>query len=103
MAGIAMPTLTLRLIIHGRVQGVAYRDSMCEAAHALGVTGWVRNRNDGTVEALLYGEATACSRLLQWAQRGPPAAHVTRVEQVPTGETDRAGFTVGFVRRPTAL
>lgn len=97
-----MSTQTLRLIIHGRVQGVAYRDSMCEAARTLRVTGWVRNRGDGTVEALLHGEPAACARLLQWAQRGPPAARVSRVEQVPVSEADRTGFTVGFVRRPTA-
>jgi acylphosphatase len=97
-----MSTQTLRLIIHGRVQGVAYRDSMCEAAQLAGVTGWVRNRADGTVEALLHGAPAACARLLQWAHRGPPAARVSKVEQVPVTESDRAGFTTGFVRRPTA-
>ena len=71
---------TLHLVIHGRVQGVFFRDSMRREAQMLGIAGWVRNRSDGTVEAMLQGEAPAVDALLAWAQRGPELAQVTRVE-----------------------
>jgi len=67
------------LIVRGRVQGVGYRDSMVDAATALGVVGWVRNRGDGTVEALVQGDADAVERILTWCRRGPPAARVISV------------------------
>jgi len=60
------------LKISGRVQGVGFRYSMLEEAERVGVTGWVRNRRDGTVEAVVDGVA--------WAHRGPRGAHVTDVE-----------------------
>ena len=68
-----------RLIVRGRVQGVGYRDSMVDAATALGVVGWVRNRRDGSVEALVQGDADAVESVLTWCRRGPPAARVTSV------------------------
>ena len=71
---------TLHMVMHGRVQGVWYRDSMRREAEKLGVNGWCRNRADGTVEAMLQGEADAVDALLAWAQRGPELAQVTRVE-----------------------
>ncbi len=67
------------LRITGRVQGVGFRWSLCAEAQALGLAGWVRNRRDGSVEALLYGPPAAVDRLRQWAQRGPPMARVDRV------------------------
>ena len=71
-----------QLVIHGRVQGVGYRMAMAEAASALGVTGWVRNRSDGTVEALVQGDDAVVERLLAWCRRGPPGARVAEVTAI---------------------
>ena len=71
---------TLHLVMHGRVQGVWYRDSMRRKAEKLGVNGWCRNRSDGTVEAMVQGEAAAVDALLAWAHRGPELAQVSRVD-----------------------
>lgn len=82
---------TLHLVMHGRVQGVWYRDSMRREAEKLGVNGWVRNRSDGTVEAMVQGGAVAVDALLHWARRGPPLAEVSRVE-VEEGGGSYSGF-----------
>lgn len=74
---------TLRLVIHGRVQGVFYRDSMQREAHRLGISGWVRNQPDGTVEAMVQGEPALLDKLVQWAHRGPELAQVERVVVQP--------------------
>jgi len=74
---------TLRLVIHGRVQGVFFRDSMRREAQHLAVAGWVRNRSDGTVEAAVQGESAAVDAIVRWAQRGPQHAQVERVEIAP--------------------
>ncbi len=71
---------TQRLLIHGRVQGVWFRESMRSEALRLNVTGWVRNTPDGTVEAVVQGEDDAVDALIEWAHRGPPQARVDRVE-----------------------
>ena len=71
-----------RLTIRGRVQGVGYRDAMVDVAGALGFAGWVRNRRDGTVEALVQGDSGAVERMLAWCGRGPSAARVTAIEAI---------------------
>jgi len=68
-----------RLEIRGRVQGVGYRDDLIDVARTLGVTGWVRNRRDGIVEALIQGDPDDVERLLAWCRRGPVLARVTGI------------------------
>jgi len=68
------------LLISGRVQGVGFRYSMAEEAERLGVTGWVRNRRDGTVEAVVDGDPHALEAILAWARRGPRGARVADVQ-----------------------
>ena len=69
-----------RLVIHGQVQGVWFRESMRREAERLKVTGWVRNRMDGTVEAAVEGSSYAVEAMIRWAHRGPEAAGVTQVD-----------------------
>jgi acylphosphatase len=89
-------TITRRLRIHGRVQGVGFRHYMTREARRRGVAGWVRNRIDGTVEAIVQGSREAVDALIAWARRGPPSAHVTDVEV-----SDEDGNFEGFAQRPT--
>lgn len=72
--------VTRHLIIHGRVQGVFFRDTMRREAQSLGVTGWVRNHSDGTVQAVVQGEPANVDAIVRWAQRGPPLAQVERID-----------------------
>ena len=72
--------ITRRLRIFGRVQGVFFREAMRLRAEQLKVTGWVRNCADGTVEAIAQGDAFEVGRLIEWAQRGPDAAKVEKVD-----------------------
>lgn len=71
---------TLHLVIHGRVQGVFFRDSMRREAQRLAVTGWVRNTAEEAVEAMVQGEQSALDSIVQWAHRGPSRAQVSKVE-----------------------
>ena len=69
-----------RLIVHGRVQGVGFRWAIARAAESRGVAGWVANRADGTVEAVLEGEPDAVDSVVRLSQEGPRGAQVERVE-----------------------
>ncbi len=84
---------TLRLAIRGRVQGVFFRDSMRREAQRLGVSGWVRNCSDGSVEAVVHGTAAEIDAIVRWAQRGPEHAQVTQVDVEPA-DGEFAGFKI---------
>ena len=89
--------VTLHFGIRGRVQGVGYRYYMALEAQRLGLTGWVRNRRDGSVEAVVQGPAAAIEAMRGWVAQGPPSAQVSGVDANPAeGEFDR------FETRPTA-
>jgi acylphosphatase len=84
-----------RVRIFGRVQGVFFRNWAMERARALGVRGWVRNRRDGSVELVAYGEDEAVEALTAVCRVGPPAAKVERIEvEIAQGEGPPAGFRV---------
>ena len=89
-------SLTLHVVVHGRVQGVFYRDSMKREAIKQSVAGWVRNRADGTVEAILHGEASAVNAVVLWARRGPELAQVEHMMVEPIDSP-----CTGFVILPT--
>ncbi|MGE5386220.1 MAG: acylphosphatase [Betaproteobacteria bacterium] len=88
-----MPIVTLHFTITGHVQGVGYRWSMRREASKLGLAGWVRNRSDGCVEAVVRGPKTAVEHLLTWAWRGPSGAIVEQIDTQPwTGEISGSDF-----------
>lgn len=89
---------TVRVNIKGRVQGVFYRDWTVQNATELGLKGWVRNRRDGSVEALFSGRAEKVAEMQERCRRGPPSALVTGLDVNPS--TEDPG--IGFERRPTA-
>jgi acylphosphatase len=90
--------MTRRLRIFGTVQGVGYRDALRFEAQRRALTGWVRNRLDGSVEALIQGAPEAVDALIAWARCGPPAAHVVDLRIELPDDTSRCS---GFERRPT--
>ena len=93
-----MAEIALRLRIHGRVQGVSYRDWTVKTAKALGLHGWVRNRLDNTVEALAIGEEMQVRAFVEKCHEGPYLANVERIDEEPAqGIVPRDGF----VRKPT--
>ncbi|MCK9515047.1 MAG: acylphosphatase [Ottowia sp.] len=80
------------LHIRGRVQGVAFRASMVAQARSLGVAGWVRNREDGSVEALVQGKPADVKHIIAWAHQGPPRASVSGVDATPVACQPLSGF-----------
>ncbi|CAL9228989.1 unnamed protein product [Arabidopsis halleri] len=91
-SGSSQQSKTVRVVIKGRVQGVCYRNWTVENAEQLGVKGWVRNRRDGSVEALFSGPPEAVDEMHQRCRRGPPAAMVTGLEAFPSTEEPGSSF-----------
>jgi len=89
-------TTTRSLRITGRVQGVGFRMYMARTARELGVRGWVRNRHDGSVEAMVQGTPAAVEAIIAWARRGPSGAVVSEVTI-----TEGSGEYPQFETRPT--
>ncbi len=81
-----------RVVIAGRVQGVGYRDWLREQAEQLGLHGWVRNRRDGTVEALIHGDEPAIQELLRACRRGPRLASVRDILEELAEPPEEPGF-----------
>jgi acylphosphatase len=79
------------LRIRGRVQGVFFRESARKEALALAVRGWVKNLDDGSVEAVVEGEEAAVRHFIQWCHSGPPAAHVEDVRVEESAEQHESG------------
>ena len=84
---------TCRVTISGRVQGVGFRYALADEAVARKLSGWVRNRRDGSVEAVIAGHDADVEALIAWAQKGPPAACVTAVGVEPA-TTEARGFEI---------
>ncbi len=86
----------VRLVIHGRVQGVGYRAWLAGEARRRALAGWVRNRHDGTVEALVQGSGVELSAMIEACRHGPVAARVRDVEVMPVeiGEIRQGEFAI---------
>ncbi len=82
------------VLVTGRVQGVGFRWHACERGRALGLGGWVRNLEDGRVEAWLEGGAEALEAMLAWLRRGPPGAHVQDLLAREVAPRGLAGFAI---------
>jgi acylphosphatase len=98
---------SLRVVVHGTVQGVGFRYSARAEAERLGITGWIRNRADGAVEAVIGGDAEQVQRMLDWLAHGPRDAGVTALDVSapseqgeapggfdPNGSAERGGFRI---------
>lgn len=92
-----MPPVTIKVRIEGRVQGVWYRGWTVDQATARGLSGWVRNRPDGSVEAVFHGPEPVVRDMVALCWKGPRAARVTGVAEAP----DAAPPADGFVQRET--
>ncbi len=86
--------IRVRVVVTGRVQGVWFRDSCQDGARALGVTGFVRNRADGSVEAEFEGPEAAVERMVEWCRRGPTRARVDAVNTERIATVGAPGFRV---------
>lgn len=84
----------MSLKVRGLVHGVFFRATMARIASEYGVTGWVRNLTDGSVEAFLEGEEKSVQRLVEWARRGPPRARVDHVEVEKAAPRNLRGFRI---------
>jgi acylphosphatase len=89
------PMVRAKLVISGWVQGVYFRASARDVAYAQRLSGWVRNRMDGTVEAVVEGEKAAVQAFIAWCQNGPPGAEVTEVQVTMESYADEyQGFRI---------
>jgi len=93
--------LTLQLRITGMVQGVGYRYALQREAVRLGLSGWVRNRSDGSVEAIVQGAQQAVDALATWTRRGPSAARVSEVVAATPSSAEQGRRYEGFEIRAT--
>lgn len=92
-----MPTRCVQIVVEGRVQGVFFRACTADEAIRLGLTGWVRNRPEGSVEAVFEGDADTVTAMIRWLHRGSPQSTVTRVrvtEKDPCRQWDT--FTIRY-------
>ena len=87
-------TVRRRVVVHGYVQGVFFRDSARRKAAELGVSGWISNRSDGAVEAVFEGDPDAVAAMADWSRRGPGGADVDRVEESEERPEGLTGFEV---------
>ena len=83
-----------RVVVHGLVQGVFFRDTVRRHAQSRGVVGWVRNNPDGTVEAVFEGEPEAVARLVAFVHEGPRGASVERVDVTDEADEGLSGFAI---------
>jgi acylphosphatase len=89
-----MAVIRKRVVVHGRVQGVFFRDTTRRMAQSRGVAGWVRNCPDGSVEAAFEGEPEAVEAMVSFARQGPRGASVTTVDVIDEPPEDARGFAV---------
>ena len=82
------------VVVTGDVQGVSFRDATRQEAEQAGLAGWVRNRDDGSVEAVFEGDADAVERLVEWCRSGPSSADVDDVELTEAEAEGESGFDV---------
>jgi acylphosphatase len=83
-----------RVVVHGHVQGVFFRDSCRREAESRGLAGWVTNRPDGAVEAVFEGDADAVEALTSWCREGPRSADVSSVEETSEEPEGLSGFQI---------
>ncbi|MBC6443900.1 MAG: acylphosphatase [Alphaproteobacteria bacterium GM202ARS2] len=88
----------MRVIVRGKVQGVWFRDWLTRKAQQENATGWVRNRSDGSLEAVFGGDTATIEKMCQWARKGPPLARVTDIEQDSYDDSDAH---TPFQQKPT--
>lgn len=89
-----------RVLVRGRVQGVGFRQAAVSRARSLGLSGWVLNRGDGTVEAVFEGATDRVQSMVDWCRRGPAGARVDDVEEAREEPRGESGFHVEFAQRP---
>ncbi|WP_159787167.1 acylphosphatase [Sodalinema gerasimenkoae] len=89
-----LPATAIRVLISGRVQGVGFRYSTQQKARELGVSGWVRNRRDGSVEAVFEGAPTSVQTAIAWCHHGPAMAEVNHVETFREATQDLCQFDI---------